>query len=56
MRIKLSDYIESFLISQVEFLANLFAKCGISYTESVELKGYQGLCIRWKISKTRQEI
>lgn len=55
MKIKLSNYIEAFLISQVEFLAVLFPKCGISYVDTNEVKGYQGINIRWKLSNKSQE-
>ena len=45
---KVSRFIETTIIGTVEFLAVYFPKCGISYVETDEAKGYNGINIRWK--------
>ena len=44
----MSRFIEATIISTVEFLAVYFPNCGISYVETDDAKGYQGINIRWK--------
>lgn len=45
---KISHFIEASIIGTVEFLAVYFPSCGISYIETDEAKGYQGINIRWR--------
>ena len=49
--VELSDYIESVFVAKTEQVAVLFPECHISYVESKERTGYQGLYISWKKSK-----